>query len=228
MRQGVLRDCLENDPLKRKELSEIDFLGKSSLNDKSVVKTTMQKRNDFQETPALPLQNEDKTEIIDNEPVVMHSHENELNPLTAPTTIGLELASIWQRVLNMLIDTVIVFIVFIIVGSIAEGLYVLFIDEYGLSDSFYDGGSIFAVFFILYFLYYIILESLWKNQTFGKMITKTKVVRVNKRNLSHTQIVGRTVVRILLGRIDWISLLFNKKTLHDLLSKTEVVKIKKR
>ena len=217
--QGVLRDCLEKDPLKRKELFEIDFQENSYLINSNFQEVIMQQSNDFNETTIQPndnfreipsLSNEDKTQLIYDEPIV----PNEQEPET--TTFELEIASIGQRVANGLLDGVFYFLTLIIAGGL-DIFWVLTGREIGV---FYHR----ILSWIVFILYFIILESLSKKQSFGKMITKTKVVRRDGSKPSFGQVIGRTFARVI--PLEWITIFFKQKALHDILSNTIVVKKK--
>ena len=73
-----------------------------------------------------------------------------------------------------------------------------------------------------YILYYAGLEIKFQ-KTLGKMITKTKVVTNNGEAPSNTDIIIRTLLRII-APFDIVSFLFTKNGFHDRLSGTKVVK----
>lgn len=78
------------------------------------------------------------------------------------------------------------------------------------------------IFITGYFVYYFIFEFSF-GQTIGKMITKTKVVSDNsKLKPSFIQVLIRTLVRII--PIYFLSQFFIGKGLHDLFSKTVLIK----
>jgi len=59
-------------------------------------------------------------------------------------------------------------------------------------------------------------------KTVAKFITKTKVVRLDGSKPNDSEIIARTICRLI--PFDGISYLFVKNGLHDYLSKTKVVK----
>ena len=76
---------------------------------------------------------------------------------------------------------------------------------------------------LLYYVYYFTFE-LTTGQTIGKMITKTKVVNIDKREkLGFKRIFIRTMSRLI--PIDFIFYMFSSNGFHDILSKTELKKI---
>lgn len=82
-----------------------------------------------------------------------------------------------------------------------------------------DNFRILFVFF--FFLYYFISEYLFR-KTIGKRIFKLEVI-FTRRDLK--TIIIRTIIRLV--PIDVFFILIYKKTLHDILSKTDVVETKK-
>ncbi len=77
---------------------------------------------------------------------------------------------------------------------------------------------------VCYFLYYFLFEY-FKGQTPGKMITKSKMISSSdNRNFFFIRIFVRTLVRFI--PFDILSYLFLDRGLHDICSKTEVIKLK--
>ncbi|MEC5157479.1 RDD family protein [Chryseobacterium sp. MP_3.2] len=80
----------------------------------------------------------------------------------------------------------------------------------------------FRILFVFFFLlYYFISEYLFR-KTIGKRIFKLEVI-FTRRDLK--TIIIRTIIRLV--PIDVFFILIYKKTLHDILSKTDVVETKK-
>ncbi len=78
---------------------------------------------------------------------------------------------------------------------------------------------------IIGFLYYFILEAIWK-RTPGKWLALTKVVNKTGGKPAFFQILTRSLVRVLgVIIIDSMFIPFIGKTLHDYVSKTEVAEI---
>jgi uncharacterized RDD family membrane protein YckC len=74
-----------------------------------------------------------------------------------------------------------------------------------------------------FFLYYFIFE-VTLNQTLGKMLTKTKVVRVKGKRPNVLHIFLRTILR--LNPLDFYSYLMGtEQGTHDVLSRTRLVKV---
>ncbi len=69
--------------------------------------------------------------------------------------------------------------------------------------------------------YYAIMETKFQ-KTVGKYVTKTTVVKMNGEKPTNGDIVTRTFCRLI--PFDRLSFLFMKNGIHDLLSKTKVVK----
>ena len=78
---------------------------------------------------------------------------------------------------------------------------------------------------VIGFIYYLVFEAIWK-RTAGKWIALTKVVNKNGGKPNFFQILTRSAVRVLgVIIIDSVFISFLGKTLHDYLSKTEVVEV---
>lgn len=222
--QGVLRDCLEKDPLKRKELFEIDLQKESNKFNNDFKKTPIITSDSFQEKHHQ--RNEDKTQIIDNEPIVSNLQE----PVKVSPEI--EIATIGQRIGNGLLDLIFSSVVFSIAYPIIlileniyyEYIYSLDFFYYVYIRGLYEKLLFLIVFLLVFLLYYIVIESLPNKQSFGKMITKTKVVRRDGSKPSFGQVIGRTFARVI--PLEWITIFFKQKALHDILSNTIVVKKK--
>ncbi len=79
----------------------------------------------------------------------------------------------------------------------------------------------YIIMFLVYVFYYALFELKWQ-KTVGKMITKTKVVSYSEQKPSNTDIVVRTFSRLV--PFDVISYVFVRNGIHDILSKTKVIK----
>lgn len=77
-------------------------------------------------------------------------------------------------------------------------------------------------FFGTLFLYYTLFESIFY-RTPGKWLTQTKVVSIVGKHPTLLQIILRSLVRITI--IDIFFFPFLNKTLHDFISKTEVIQV---
>ena len=121
---------------------------------------------------------------------------------------------IGTRVLNFVIDTTIIFL---------------------LSYAAFRGWRWYAVYYSAFFIpfyyffwsflivYYIFFEAIFQ-RTPGKWVSLTKVVNEKRGKPSFAQIVIRSLVRLIIIDCFFIPFL-NDRTLHDYLSKTEVVEI---
>jgi len=115
------------------------------------------------------------------------------------------------RVLNFIIDTILVFII----AYIAFKIHKWYVFYYRIS--YFNFGWFF---FASMFVYYTILESIFA-RTPGKWFTQSKVVNKQGFKPSFLSIIIRSLVRVTI--IDMFFIPFLDKTLHDYLSKTEVV-----
>lgn len=120
----------------------------------------------------------------------------------------LEIASIKVRLIGYIIDiSIIIFITF--------GLQIA---SDTISDSFYQ----YVIFCSVLITYYIILESIF-DKTIGKVIMKTSVISIKDYcKPTFVQILWRTLSRLI--PFDPFSYLFKSGGIHDLISKTEVIR----
>lgn len=114
------------------------------------------------------------------------------------------------RFINFLIDSIICLIL-ILVESVIIGI----LNQEGLI--FFGYILIFGTFIG----YYAFMEIKFQ-KTVGKFITKTKVVKMSGEKPQNGDIITRTFCRLI--PFDRISFLFVKNGIHDILSKTKVVK----
>ena len=122
-------------------------------------------------------------------------------------------AGIGTRVLNFLIDTVIIAILAIVIFKYWN-FYVFY---YHFHDHNY-----WVFFFITLFLYYFLLEAFW-GRTPGKWFSFTKVVDSKGNKPSVLAILLRSVLRLI--PIDFIWIPFTGMPLHDYLSNTTLKEV---
>lgn len=118
---------------------------------------------------------------------------------------------IGTRVLNFIVDT-------IFISLISFGVYKLW-----QFYAFYYGIIYFPYymfFWAVLFLYYFIFEAI-SARTPGKWISFSKVVQTNGKKPNILQVFIRSLIRLTI--IDCFFYPFLEKTLHDYLSKTDVV-----
>lgn len=122
-----------------------------------------------------------------------------------------------KRIINLLIDT-------IVVGVLT--LLVLIILNYaGINFKFISNKSNVKIIFIaIQISYYLILE-FTLNKTVGKFITHSKVVNLHFSKPNFFQLIIRTVIRFV--PFEFLSFMNMGKGWHDLLSKTLVIDDKK-
>jgi len=126
---------------------------------------------------------------------------------------------IGTRVINFLIDTLVVFLISYIISKINQ----YYAEQFKLRNVpfkyYFNFGYLF---FAVLFFYYFLTELFFK-RTVGKIMSYTKVVTSNNTKPGFFQILIRSLTRLLI--IDMFFIPFLDKTLHDYLSKTEVVEI---
>ena len=131
-----------------------------------------------------------------------------MNPIMHPVVIH-NLASKSKRAFYFIVD-------WILISLLAVPIVMLLVM---IEPTIVTNNNDLVLGVILYCSYYIICESLWC-KTFGKLITKTKVVTYEGQKPSFANIVGRNL--FLLIPFDPL-IFFGKTGLHDSLSRTTVV-----
>jgi uncharacterized RDD family membrane protein YckC len=118
---------------------------------------------------------------------------------------------IGTRTLNFIVDTLIIFFLSLLAYNVwkfyAYYYHIIYIPFY-------------YFFWSILFLYYILFESIF-SRTPGKWLSLSKVVNKNGKKATFLQIVLRSLARLTI--IDCFFIPFLDKTLHDFISKTEVV-----
>ncbi len=119
------------------------------------------------------------------------------------------------RFLNYIIDFIIAYLLVLVVFIIL-GIFI--------TSSANDTLAAFLTLIIAFgtFLSYYAFMEIKFQKTVGKFITKTKVVKINGEKPNTSDIIIRTLCRLI--PIDGISYVFVKNGIHDYLSKTKVVK----
>lgn len=83
-----------------------------------------------------------------------------------------------------------------------------------------------VLFFLIYFLYYLVFESL-AGRTLGKLVTGSKVVDRKNEKPNFFRIFFRTLLRF--NPFDWLSYAFGQvQGTHDTLSRTKLVSTSKK
>jgi uncharacterized RDD family membrane protein YckC len=125
----------------------------------------------------------------------------------------MKIVGIGTRVFNFLIDTVLIFIITYIVFKI-RNWYVFYYHVKAINFGY--------IFFGVLFIYYSLFE-IFFSRTPGKWMSYTKVVNQQNKKPNVGQILLRSLIRITI--IDMFFFPFFDKTLHDYLSKTDVVEV---
>ena len=128
-----------------------------------------------------------------------------------------QLLSKSKRIINLLIDTMVVGILTLFV--------IIILDYAGINFKFISTKSnIKIIFIVIQICYYLILEYTL-NKTIGKFITHSKVVNLDFSKPNFFQLIIRTVIRFV--PFEFLSFINMGKGWHDLLSKTLVIEDKK-
>lgn len=134
----------------------------------------------------------------------------------------MKVASKIRRLLNMILDlfiSYILYFIFLLVLGMFAARFNL-IDSYEMQPTTFVQISIYTSFLIFYLFYVFLLEALYQ-KTIGKFFTKTKVVNLIGENPNVKQIFIRTICRLI--PFEMISFLGKGNGIHDILSKTMVV-----
>jgi uncharacterized RDD family membrane protein YckC len=120
---------------------------------------------------------------------------------------------IGSRVINFLVDTILIAVIAYFIG---KG-YRFYVYYYG-----YKGHNYAFFFWCTLFVYYTFFEAIFA-RTPAKFLTYSKVVTNNGKKPNILQVLVRSLIRITI--IDVFFQPFLNKTLHDYLSKTDVVEV---
>ncbi len=119
------------------------------------------------------------------------------------------------RFLNYIIDFLVVYLIIIVIFIIL-GIFII-----SSADDIIASIFTLIITFGAFLSYYAFMEIKFQ-KTVGKFITKTKVVKINGEKPNTSDIITRSLCRLI--PIDGISYLFVKNGIHDYLSKTKVIK----
>lgn len=113
------------------------------------------------------------------------------------------------RLVNFLVDTVIYFAILVVFLMVFKNVV--------------RQDSIKWISILIYFLYYFLFEY-FIGQTFGKIITRSKVISLQEsKRYSFFQIFLRSLMRFI--PLDMLSYLFSYRGMHDWISKTTIIKL---
>ena len=128
-------------------------------------------------------------------------------------------ASTLKRFINLIIDS-------LVIGALWFGLFILtgkLIAKYGVPDWIEVGKNydLSLTLLITFLPYYLIFEGIFKT-TLGKLITRTKIVRLDGNSISFYNGLARTLCRLI--PLEPFSYLFKKEFgWHDNITDTRVV-----
>ena len=109
------------------------------------------------------------------------------------------LASKGKRLTNYIIDMVVYYILAVIGGALYAGFVMTedellgFADDDAMQTTLMD----YVLGFTIIFLYYFLMELLFKGKTIGKFITKTRAVKINNGPLEAKDAALRSLTRII-------------------------------
>ena len=114
-----------------------------------------------------------------------------------PENSEAQLASLGSRIAAYIIDTVIVFVLVIIVLGVIASIQTFTDDSYNLLA--------YLVYALVFFGYFILLEGpLGKGRTIGKRVLKLRVVKKDQSMMSYGASFGRNILRLIDGLFFYI------------------------
>ncbi len=126
---------------------------------------------------------------------------------------------IGTRILNFIVDCLVILLISYIISKVNDWYAEQFkIQNVPFKYQFQFG----YLFFTVLFFYYTLFELIF-GRTIGKFLSFSKVVNSQNKKPNFFQIIIRSIVRLTI--IDMFFIPFLDKTLHDYLSKTNVVEI---
>lgn len=143
------------------------------------------------------------------------------------TSLEFSLAGAGSRFLALAIDTLIQIAVAALVGIAAA---LMMRESGGTLAGPWIAATVFLLFFLAYYGYFVIFEALWNGQTPGKRMIRIRVIKDNGQPIRAIESVGRNLLRIVdqlpfFYAIGIISVLVSKKSkrLGDFVAGTIVV-----
>lgn len=133
---------------------------------------------------------------------------------------NLELASQLKRLINFIIDSFILLVIYFLV-SLINFYFNIPNNEIYLENILYFFYFKLLILIAIPIIYYIIFEFFFQ-KTLAKYITKTRVVNLKNEKPSFKEILIRTFCRLI--PMEYISFLFSNQGVHDKLSNTVVIK----
>jgi len=119
------------------------------------------------------------------------------------TALDFAVAGIGSRFLAIAYDTLIQFLVGIIVG-IGGSMAIIGMTTVAPRAGIWGGAILVLAYFFLYFGYYPLFEILWNGQTPGKRKAGIRVIKDSGRPLTPAETIGRNLMRI----VDWLPLFY--------------------
>jgi uncharacterized RDD family membrane protein YckC len=119
------------------------------------------------------------------------------------TALDFAVAGIGSRFLAIAYDTLIQFLVGIVVG-IGGSMAIIGMTRVAPRAGIWGGAILVLAYFFLYFGYYPLFEILWNGQTPGKRKAGIRVIKDSGRPLTPAETIGRNLMRI----VDWLPLFY--------------------
>lgn len=132
---------------------------------------------------------------------------------------SIKIASNTKRFINWIVDSISISILWFILLP----FIVVLLKKIGLFDNLQEGETISLEFTVLpiIFLYYVVFEGIFKT-TIGKLITRTKIIRLDNEKVNFIDILLRTLCRFI--PLEQLSFLSEKSVgWHDRISETRII-----
>lgn len=139
------------------------------------------------------------------------------------TEIKVTLAARKYRFYNLLIDSIVIYLLNIFFYIIMIFVNIIFQDLFNFEIRYFENNPFWILFNFIpfYLLYYSVTEALW-GKTIGKVITKTKVINVDGSDIGLGKAILRTLCRFI--PFDHLSFFDEQRTgWHDRFTKTIVI-----
>lgn len=132
---------------------------------------------------------------------------------------SIKIASNTKRFINWIVDSISISILWFILLP----FIVVLLKKIGLFDNLQEGETISLEFTVLpiILLYYVVFEGIFKT-TIGKLITRTKIIRLDNEKVNFIDILLRTLCRFI--PLEQLSFLSEKSVgWHDRISETRII-----
>lgn len=133
---------------------------------------------------------------MNSEPAQQDLLTDETNPFFEYTP-----ATVWQRLLNFVIDNIFIRLALTYVTGVFLGMVLALMSPGFLQNLYEDSGSLYLLGLLVtildYLVYYSLCEFIFKGTTLGKLITGTRAVKENGEELGMKDAFLRSACRLI-------------------------------